>query len=50
MLAGNGIVVVCTDCDREVAVKLKSGVIINEKLAAMTTAVYDSITGKRLDI
>lgn len=50
LLAGNGIVVVCTDCDRDVTVKLKNGVVINEKLAAMTTAVYDSITGKRLDI
>jgi hypothetical protein len=50
LLAGNGIVLVCTDCDRKVAIRLKNGMIINEDLPAMTTAVYDSETGKRLDI
>ena len=50
LLVGCGIAVVCTDCDREIRILLKDGVEIKDTLPAMTTAVYDTATGKRLDI
>ncbi len=49
LLAGNGIITVCTDRDRDVCIRLRNGRTITEALPAMTTAVYDEITGERLD-
>ena len=50
LLAGNGIITVCTDRDRSIRICLKNGKEIAENLTALTTAVYDEITGDRLDI
>ncbi len=50
LLIGGGIVVVCTDCDRDICIHQPNGVEIRDTLPAMTTAVYDSDTGLRLDI
>ena len=49
LLVGNGIAVLCTDSDRDVHLHFPNGVEVNERLAAMTTAVYDELTGLRLD-
>lgn len=49
LMIGGGIAVVSTDCDRDVCVTLPNGTTIKEHLSAMTTAVYDSATGRRLD-
>jgi len=50
LLVGNGIAVLCTDCDREVQLHFPNGIEVTESLPAMTTAVYDELTGKRLDL
>jgi hypothetical protein len=50
LLAGNGIVVLCTEQERTVHIRLRNGTEIKEDLPAMTTAVYDEETGERLDI
>ena len=50
LLAGNGIITVCTDCDRDICIHLRNGREIIDSLPAMTTAVYDEITGERLDM
>ena len=50
LMVGGGIAVICTDCDRDIQIRLKNGTEIRDSLPAMTTAVYDTVTGKRLDI
>ena len=50
LLVGGGIAVICTDCDRDIQIRLKNGTEIRDSLPAMTTAVYDTVIGKRLDI
>ena len=50
LLVGNGIAVLCTDIDRDVHLRLPNGIEIREFLPAMTTAVYDELTGERLDL
>ena len=50
LLVGNGIAVLCTDIDRDVHLRLPNGIEIREFLPAMTTAVYDELTGVRLDL
>ncbi len=50
LLVGNGIAVLCTDCDRDVHLHFPNGVEVTERLSAMTTAVYDELTGLRLDL
>ncbi|MBR5221001.1 MAG: hypothetical protein IKV66_08455, partial [Clostridia bacterium] len=50
LLVGGGIAVICTDCDRDIQIRLKNGTEIRDSLPAMTTAVYDTETGIRLDL
>lgn len=50
LLIGGGIAVVCTDCDRELVLHFPNNKEIKDTLSAMTTAVYDTETGQRLDI
>ncbi|MBR5743032.1 MAG: hypothetical protein IKX85_04455, partial [Clostridia bacterium] len=49
ILAGNGIVVVSTESEKDAVITLPNGIVIREFLPAMTTAVYDETTGRRLD-
>lgn len=48
--AGNGIFMLTADEALDISVRLKNGVVINDHLDAMTTAIYASETGERLDI
>lgn len=49
LLIGGGIVVVSTDEARDLNIRMPSGLVIREALPDMTTAVYDMVSGKRLD-